>query len=395
MFATMKHPSNSDTLAGALLYYSDPSEINPAKESWPPSALLYEDADAYAKSGGLPRFTFVGAMRDDRPPLVYVGFVRWMCETYSFILPTGETCALHFDKFENANKSLVSHSGRRSSFPVLQHSEPDAMVQYKAVSTFRRSYAGKDLVQSWIGALSLLLAPSTKEMLRILKMTPDDVKSQLSASHSHPQGTGHEKAMYWLWWSCAKPRDLAEWIECHWNLQLTATQLQDIHREYHPTLSGFYRVWVTEEKKEDVSRTVDIMWMTESEWVQYRVDVVLGHKDPSLSFSPDESGRAYLALQNKAVAPYFGKVQGGTFWDVSDSFSRSTAFVVMDLGTIPCAFSRCISSNDDAMTERWIEFRFGPGEAISSDLRLQLDTDAGISYGHMWRNVDDTSTVQK
>ena len=387
MFATLQQ--DSITISGVLLYYSDPSPNLQKKEVLPPGVLLAKDLERFAHSGSLPAFTFVSGFQEKKPPIFVKGFLQYENGLFQLLLLNGRTATLRFDEFTGENKRLCSDAGKNIVFPVLYVAENESKITYHRLTYFRKSNDGKELAKSWISALAVLFAPSTAFIMEILKSGRNGLLDRLSSlQNSDPKVSGR-RGFYWLWWSCAKPRSLEDWVTQYWDTTVSNAHLQEIHNDLHPFRCGFYRIWLTDEKPEDEGnpRSVDLVWMTDHEWVQYRVDVIEGEDSSKLNFGSDDSHRAKLVIQNKIRVPYpnEGKMPGA-IWDFVDKLGQSRAFIIPDNGSVPCPYSRALSSNDEKAVKKWMESRFGPGQDISAELGKKLDTDACISARQMFKS---------
>lgn len=386
----------SPEIWGYILYYSDPNVLPPKEESWPLGALLRRDVLRFLRYRQHPRVTFISGFRTNGDsPYVYQGYLFWHNNAFWIDSDMCGKCKLSIDVFGVENAELDRFiSDQMYNLPILE----DGQMKWYSLSHFRGSSSGKTLVMGWVGGLTSFSFRARRELFRIFSK-PEGVKKELDCQMALSGSPTVEKHPFWIWWSCPKPENLQIWSETTWNIEgLAVEDLRRIYEEIHPTLAGFYRIWVsTETQGEEEKSAVDPYWMSCLERMQYTVDVTCGLGEQKL-WKPAAEHRARFFLQNKAVINNLnGSTSIKSVWNLAEDFSLSSAIMIshgaqnISPQIYPYSPMKCVSKN----ISEWQNNRFGEGREISVELSVKLQMEAHIGYDHMWKYIARGAVLRK
>lgn len=244
-------------------HHQTPNIFIPKRETWPPDATLRDDIRNYSFHKKLPPVTFISCMREGRAPLVLQGFLLAGNAAFSILGSEGESYPLRLKTFQSENDELIQKRNNRTFFPELTFDKDSdkAQLLWKGFRDYRHSYSGKEFIKDWIGGLILLHASATRELLRVLLKSRLAIREALVSNEPFPFKKSSRTGMYWIWWSCSKPPNLAEWVKHCWDQTLDFNTMQLVLREYHPMNSGFYRTWMNDSIDTEDGLSVLIFWM--------------------------------------------------------------------------------------------------------------------------------------
>lgn len=387
---------------GMLMYYSDPSHVNPKRDSWPPAAILMEDLSLHVRFEKCPELKLIYYAKpyDDISPTVLDGFLKIVDGEVIFLEDTGQNIRLDEMKYEEENQRCKEEYFPFRDLPILT---TEGNVEWKTVTQFYESFAGKKIVVSWIAALLLQLSKTTAELLSFLKLSQEEQRKQLKTRYEsrievETSTSCSGPTFIWCWWSFPKPENLGSFCSKFWNCSVPFLSFLDTYNLGHPLMSGFYRVLVsdfgssnpeTSSSSEDASEdpTVILTWWNAPS-KSYQVQIGLPGKKIGREhgFGPNCEGKVLLTIQNSSKHFLISEEEYSS-WEVKcKALPDDCFFVSSDVSKAPCKYSTVLHPHaNEAHKLLFIDNALCPSKPLPEDVHRAFKLQGILMENLLWK----------